>query len=214
MVELSRQRIRRNVWDRPDIAAVWSGEPLDPRESHAIRHQLSQSGFYTGLSRGNLILDLASGAYSYLDIRKFNGAKAIAVDLSSHMLQNLRRQYGQRYGGYVLGDGTQIPMGTNSVDRTLCTFMMRYLTEGEQKEALLEMIRVTKPGGKIALVDYEVTRHEGEMTRFSPEIITQTLLDRDIQAELAVAGKTVRVESGVLPVPNARSPMHFVTLTV
>ncbi|MEV6277638.1 demethylmenaquinone methyltransferase [Nocardia sp. NPDC051832] len=97
---------------------------------------------------GERVLDLAAGTgVSTLDLAK-SGAWCLAADFSQGMLQ--AGQY--RNVPMVAADATALPFADDSFDAVTISYGLRNISESEQ--ALREMLRVTKPGGRLVVAEF------------------------------------------------------------
>jgi SAM-dependent methyltransferase len=113
---------------------------------------------------GETVLDIGCG--SGVVIREIARQTAgrnrlIGIDLSPYLLreaaQLARRDGYDNMIEFREGRTEALPLGDNSVDIALsCTVM----EEGDAERMLAEMIRVTRPGGRVALVVRAVDMHE------------------------------------------------------
>lgn len=102
-----------------------------------------------GLDEGSLVLDLASGTGDLcIDLTRA-GYVAVSVDLSFGMLA------ADRSGAPRLqADILQLPCADHSVDGVTCGFALRNLVS--LPAFFLELARVVRPGGRVALLDVAV----------------------------------------------------------
>jgi demethylmenaquinone methyltransferase / 2-methoxy-6-polyprenyl-1,4-benzoquinol methylase len=102
---------------------------------------------------GSTVLDLASGTGDLcIDLRRVGGHRPISIDLSYGMLA------ADRSGApRVQGDILRLPVPDGSVDGVTCGFALRNLTDLES--FFVELARVVRPGGRIALLDVGVPRN-------------------------------------------------------
>ncbi|GAB3617277.1 demethylmenaquinone methyltransferase [Okibacterium endophyticum] len=102
---------------------------------------------------GERILDLAAGTgTSSASIAK-SGAAVVATDFSEGMLEVGRRKYaGVRNLRFSFADATDIPFGDDHFDAVTISFGLRNVNQ--PKHALAEMLRVTKPGGRIVVCEF------------------------------------------------------------
>ena len=102
-----------------------------------------------GLPANSVILDLASGTGDMcIDLRKA-GYQPLSMDLSLGMLIADRSNAPR-----TQTDILQLPCADNSVDGVTCGFALRNLLD--LNTFFAELSRVTKPGGRIALLDVGV----------------------------------------------------------
>jgi ubiquinone/menaquinone biosynthesis C-methylase UbiE len=81
-------------------------------------------------------------------------ARVTGVDLSPAMLEVARRRAGELGREVALreGDAHHLPFGDASFDSVVCTFSLCNIPDPHQ--ALTEMRRVLRPGGRLVLVDH------------------------------------------------------------
>lgn len=111
----------------------------------------------TGLRAGMKALDLgcASGSTTRAMAQLTDPALVMGVDLSEERLNFARERAAQ--GGsairYVQGNGEALPLEDDLVDYSWSRFLFEYLKKPEA--VLKEMIRVTRPGGKVVVGDLD-----------------------------------------------------------
>ena len=98
------------------------------------------------LSRGSLIIDLATGTGDFCRELAENGYSSIGADFSFGMLANARTTE-----PLVQGDAMNLPFATASVDGVTCGFALRNFVD--LKNVFGELGRVVRPGGRVALLD-------------------------------------------------------------
>lgn len=99
---------------------------------------------------GMRILDLAAGTGSSSELLAKRGAAVTALDFSEGMLAAGRKR--RPYIDFVQGDALKLPFAENFFDVTTISFGLRNTSDYEK--ALVEAQRVTKPGGKIFVVEF------------------------------------------------------------
>ncbi len=97
---------------------------------------------------GEQILDLGAGTgVSTVELGR-TGAWCVAADFSQGMLAA-----GQSRGlPMVAGDATALPFADNSFDAVTISFALRNIADYDL--ALREMLRVTKPGGRLVICEF------------------------------------------------------------
>ncbi|MFJ2834021.1 demethylmenaquinone methyltransferase [Nocardia sp. NPDC087230] len=101
-----------------------------------------------GLRPGERVLDLAAGTgVSTVELGK-SGAWCVATDFSQGMLAAGRF----RQVPMVAGDAMALPFADNSFDAVTISFGLRNVSDIDL--ALREMLRVTKPGGRVVVCEF------------------------------------------------------------
>lgn len=102
---------------------------------------------------GQRILDLAAGTGASSVALTSRGARVVAADFSPGMIAEGRR----RHGGipnlsFVQADATALPFGDDEFDTVTISFGLRNVND--PKKALRELLRVTKPGGRLVICEF------------------------------------------------------------
>lgn len=101
-----------------------------------------------GLRPGERVLDLAAGTgVSTLEFTK-SGAWCVAADFSRGMLEAGRF----RAVPMVAADGTALPFADGSFDAVTISYGLRNISNPDA--ALGELLRVTKPGGRLVVAEF------------------------------------------------------------
>ncbi|WP_437768141.1 bifunctional demethylmenaquinone methyltransferase/2-methoxy-6-polyprenyl-1,4-benzoquinol methylase UbiE [Sorangium sp. So ce281] len=123
------------------------------------------------LSPGATVLDLATGTADLaIAIARAHEVKVIGVDPSQGMLGVGRRKVeAAGLAGRIeleVGDAQQLQLGDASVDAISMAFGIRNVPD--RARALREMARVTRPGGRIAILELSEPRSGlmGKLARF------------------------------------------------
>lgn len=106
---------------------------------------------------GELVLDLGAGTGTSTDAFTTLGARAIASDFSFGMLSTgVRRHGGNALSGpgvpFVAGDAMRLPFADGVFDAVTISVALRNVHDTSL--ALREMLRVTKPGGRLVILEF------------------------------------------------------------
>jgi demethylmenaquinone methyltransferase/2-methoxy-6-polyprenyl-1,4-benzoquinol methylase len=99
---------------------------------------------------GERVLDLAAGTGTSSEPFEEAGAFVVPCDFSQGMLQVGK---GARpWLPFVAGDGTRLPFADGSFDAVTISFGLRNIVDPDA--GLREMLRVTKPGGRLVVCEF------------------------------------------------------------
>jgi len=108
---------------------------------------------------GQRILDLAAGTGASSVSLARSGAEVVAADFSPGMIAEGERRHGTRAPGggipnlsFVQADATALPFEDDGFDAVTMSFGLRNVNE--PKKALAELLRVTKPGGRLVVCEF------------------------------------------------------------
>jgi len=102
---------------------------------------------------GDVVLDVAAGTGALSHLLAGTGARVLALDFSWNMLATgAGREGSQRTLGWVVGDGTRLPLPDASVDAVTIAFGLRNLPDVDL--GLAEMARVLRPGGRAVVLEF------------------------------------------------------------
>ncbi|MCH8565918.1 demethylmenaquinone methyltransferase [Nesterenkonia sp. LB17] len=99
---------------------------------------------------GERVLDLAAGTGSSTEPFHDAGATAVACDFSSGMLQVGKRRRPDMT--FIAGDAMNLPFADDTFDAVTISFGLRNIVD--PLAGLREMLRVTKPGGRLAVMEF------------------------------------------------------------
>jgi len=126
----------------------------DPRYSFADRRLMRWMLTHVPGEPGALVLDVAGGtghvARAYAD----TAALAVVLDLTREMLAAGRREAqaaALRNLLFVLGDAARMPFLDETFDLVVSRFAVHHFAQ--PAEQIGEMVRVCRPGGRVAVVD-------------------------------------------------------------
>ena len=156
--------------------------------------------------RGLRVADVGTGTGAFARELAHAGAQVVAVDPSPAMLEAARNKLeGVAPGSVELrrGEAAQLPLEDGEVDAAFAHMVLQYLPS--PAEALVEMVRVVRPGGRVVVVDF--VRHDREWMRqelgvtwlgFPPEEISQLLEEAGLR-EARVERQPPATRGGDLP---------------
>ncbi|MER6944006.1 demethylmenaquinone methyltransferase [Nonomuraea sp. NPDC000554] len=106
---------------------------------------------------GEVVLDLGAGTGTSTDSFTTLGARAIASDFSLGMLRTgVQRHGGNALSGpgvpFVAGDAMRLPFADDAFDAVTISVALRNVHDTGQ--ALREMLRVTRPGGRLVILEF------------------------------------------------------------
>jgi demethylmenaquinone methyltransferase/2-methoxy-6-polyprenyl-1,4-benzoquinol methylase len=122
------------------------------------------------LPAGARVLDLCTGTadLAVAAIKGIPGASVLGVDFSSEMLRRglakVRTRGLARAIRLVRGDASRIPAGDQGWDAVTIGFGIRNVADSAQ--ALAEIARVLKPGGRLAILEFGEPRIPGVRTLY------------------------------------------------
>jgi ubiquinone/menaquinone biosynthesis C-methylase UbiE len=135
--------------------------------------QLGAAGLRTGMKA--LDVGCGTGAVARVMARMAGAERVVGVDQSPSRLGMARELAADVT--FLEGDATALPLPDDEFDFSWSRFLFEYLPEPER--ALTEMIRVTKPGGIVAVADLDA-----QLSSFHP-------MPPEMRAELAAAMSVV-----------------------
>jgi demethylmenaquinone methyltransferase / 2-methoxy-6-polyprenyl-1,4-benzoquinol methylase len=104
------------------------------------------------LPAGSVILDVATGTGDFVREASRQNYRSVGADLSLGMLE------ASTPGGVVVqADATRLPFAEGAVDGVTCGYALRNFTD--LNGALAEMARVTRPGGRVVLLEVAEPHH-------------------------------------------------------
>jgi demethylmenaquinone methyltransferase/2-methoxy-6-polyprenyl-1,4-benzoquinol methylase len=102
------------------------------------------------LRAGERVLDLAAGTGTSSEPFADAGVAVVPCDFSLGMLRVGRRRRSDL--PFVAGDATRLPFATGSFDAVTMSFGLRNVVD--VPAALREMLRVTRPGGRVVICEF------------------------------------------------------------
>jgi demethylmenaquinone methyltransferase/2-methoxy-6-polyprenyl-1,4-benzoquinol methylase len=131
-----------------------------------------------GARAGERVLDLAAGTGSSSVTFTTAGACCVACDFSLGMLQVGARAHAGTVS-FVAGDALRLPFADQAFDAVTISFGLRNLADPD--EGLAEMLRVTRPGGRLVVCEFS----------HLPQRHLDTLYSRYLTAALPMVARRV-----------------------
>jgi SAM-dependent methyltransferase len=150
------KRTHRATWAAGDYAAV--AEQIDEVPPHDL---LARAEIQPGLD----VLDVATGTGNIALRAAAQGASVVGLDLTPELFEPARRRAG-RLGvtvDWIEGDAERLPFAAGSFDRALSAFGVQFAPRHQVVAG--ELVRVLRPDGLIALVNWTPEGLIGELFR-------------------------------------------------
>ena len=117
--------------------------------------------FVESLPSNTILADIGCGNGKNMLIRK--DLYPIGVDASFELCKIVQ----EKQLNCIYGNILEIPLETESIDNTICVAVIHHLDTEEQRSlAIKELIRITKPGGKIYIQVWMNKDEKDEQDRF------------------------------------------------
>ena len=114
-----------------------------------VRHTLDAAA----VSSGMRVLDVCTGPGMMVEAAIGRGAQATGLDFSQEVVELARELVPA--GEFRQGDAQSLPFPDNTFDAVVCNYGVIHVPEPER--ALREMVRVVRPGGRVAISVWDST---------------------------------------------------------
>ena len=113
----------------------------------------------TSAAKGSRILDVATGTGQQAFAFGQRGYEVVGIDLSEAMLRVAKRK--NKYGNvrFEVADATNLTFKNSSFDVSCVSFALHDMPLNVIRKTLREIVRVTRPNGKIVIVDYGLPKN-------------------------------------------------------
>ena len=132
-----------------DVAARYdlTNDVLSLGQDRRWRHAVTRA---VDPKPGELVLDLAAGTGTSSQPFLDRGARVVPCDFSVGMLR-VGKQH-RPHLPFTAGDATQLPFADDTFDAVTISFGLRNIVDPDA--GLREMLRVTKPGGRLVVCEF------------------------------------------------------------
>ena len=149
------KQTQRKIWssgDYPDVARL-----IESAAEHLVRAADVQAG--------QDVLDVATGSGNVALLAAQRGANVTGLDITPELFEAARRRAAEAGVDieWVEGDAEELPYEDDSFDRVLSAFGTMFAPRHERAAA--ELVRVTKPGGIVAVAAWTPEGTNGQMFR-------------------------------------------------
>lgn len=100
------------------------------------------------------VLDVGCGTGTGLLPYLEAGCAVSGVDVSVAMLEQAGARLGERANLHLMAAGDPLPSADNQFDLTITTLVLHEVPAEERRAFLIEMARVTRPEGRMLVVDF------------------------------------------------------------
>ncbi|WP_043450376.1 class I SAM-dependent methyltransferase [Jongsikchunia kroppenstedtii] len=163
----------------------------------------------SGAAKGQRVLDIASGPgalVAALADRVGPTGEVIGIDAACEMVDYATAHAGRRPNcRFQCGAAQDLDLPDASIDVVTCTFAMHHIPEDERDQALAEMWRVLRPGGRLLLADMAAIGAHSRLTKLLSRHMDPAEIDiRRYRDSLRAIGfqqieySTVKPATGVL----------------
>lgn len=112
-----------------------------------------------GVRSGEIAADIGAGTGFITEGLVLAGLRVIVVDQSEAMLAEMKEKFAGIEGiDYRLGEAENLPISDLSVDHVFANMCLHHVESPSQ--AIKEMVRILKPGGKMVITDLDEHSYE------------------------------------------------------
>jgi ubiquinone/menaquinone biosynthesis C-methylase UbiE len=134
---------------------------------------------------GGLAADIGAGSGFVTEGLIGKGLRVIAVDQSASMLEQMRSKFSTSNSvEYRLGRAESLPVGDDTVDYVFANMYLHHVES--PANAIGEMVRILKPGGRLVITDLD--EHSFEFLRTEQRDCWLGFKREDVQGWLSQAG--------------------------
>lgn len=158
----------------------------------------------SGVRPGDHVVDIGTGAGAQAFAFAAAGAKVTGVDMDPAALAAASRRNRDANVTFVDANATELPFADSTFDVACICFALHEMPPATRYEVIAEMARVTRPGGRIVIVD-QVLPSNAVLAAWIDRVVGLFERDHrvgfvhsDLCALVAAAGVTVHHDEGAL----------------
>lgn len=137
------------------VSSQWD----DMRKSFFSESVREKAFSVAGIQAGKSAADIGAGTGFMTEGLIREGLHVIAVDQSNEMLDEMRKRFSEVDGiEYLLGESEKLPIPDGSVDYAFANMYLHHVES--PLNAIKEMVRILKPGGKLVITDMDTHTFE------------------------------------------------------
>lgn len=111
---------------------------------------------------GRVAADLGAGTGFLTEALLKQGLRVVAIDHSTEMIEQMKRKFGESDKlNLRIGEAENLPVPDESVDYVFANMYLHHVES--PADAILEMVRILKPGGVLVITDLD--EHDFEFLR-------------------------------------------------
>lgn len=145
------------------LVAPFYDRAIGRRNTLALARQIKS---LAGDALAGRVLDVGGGTGRIAAELRSNGGRVVVLDASRPMLAQARRKDGLTL---VQGSATALPFLDGAFDLVVCVDALHHLPEPER--VVEEVARVLRPGGRLFIQDYDVSRLAVKLVAFGERLM-------------------------------------------
>ncbi len=138
--------------DEVNKSTAFLGQDQDFFTQAKVRHMVEFSHHHHGDLQNMKILDVGCGVGTTIHFLQLAFGNIAGIDVSPGSIDTARERFDNVL--FDVGSGTSIPHKDNTFDLVFAICVMHHIPPAEWSKVLPEMLRVTKPGGLIAIFEH------------------------------------------------------------
>jgi len=138
---------------------VWeSGETYDQYSGRWSRKVAQEFLSWLQVSPGQTWGDVGCGTWALTEVilARFDPKSIVAIDQSAGFIAEAQRRVGDQRVRFEVGDAMALPWPKASCDAAVCALVLNFVSDANKLTS--EMVRVTRPGGKVAAYVWDYGR--------------------------------------------------------